>query len=255
MNKQLIIAHRGESYLAPENTLTAINLAWELGADAIEVDIRLTKDKQIAVFHDANTKRITGRYKRIKNTNLEELQKLDAGKYKSEKYIGEKIPTLGEVLKTVPDGKKILIEIKSGREIIPFLNGVIKESKLQENQIEIICFNLNVLKNVRKQTPQLPTFWILALDYYWIQKMVHPSISRIIQKASKHKLSGLDLWAGKRIDNKLLSKIKKANLRIYTWTVDNPEQAQNLLNMGVHGITTNRAGWMKDQLNKFQKTN
>ena len=59
LNKCLIIAHRGESYDAPENTLSAINLAWEYGADAIEVDIRISKDRQIVVFHDANTRRIS----------------------------------------------------------------------------------------------------------------------------------------------------------------------------------------------------
>lgn len=255
MNKQLIIAHRGESFLAPENTLAAINLAWELGADAIEVDIRLSKDKQIVVFHDANTKRISGEYKKIKNTYLEKLKKLDVGKHKGEKYIGEKIPTLSEVLKTVPDGKRILIEIKSSSEIIPFLKKEIESSTLKAEQVEIISFNIKTLAEVRSHIPQLTIFWILALDYYWIQKMFHSSINRIIRKAKKYEIDGLDLWAGKRINNELVNKINMANLSIYTWTIDNPEEAQKLLNMGVNGITTNRAGWMKDQLSKFQKTN
>lgn len=253
MYENIIIAHRGESYLAPENTLAAINLAWESGADAIEVDVRLTKDKQIVVFHDANTKRISGKSKRIKKTDLDELRKLDAGKHKGEKYIGEKIPTLLEVLKTVPNNKKILIEVKSSDAIIPYLNNVINESKLHANQIEIISFSLNVIKKVRKQIPQFSTFWILALDYYWIQKLFRPSINKIIKKAKKYKLSGIDLWAGKRINNELVHKIKMANLKTYIWTVDNPEKAQSLLNMGVNGITTNRARWMKDQLNLIAK--
>ncbi len=249
MNKQLIIAHRGESYLAPENTLAAINLAWEYGADAIEVDIRISKDRQIVVFHDANTRRISGKFKRIKNTDLEELKKLDVGKYKGEKYIGEKIPTLQEVLKTVPDDKKILIEIKSGSEIIPFLKKEIESSTLKAEQVEIISFNIETLAKVKTHIPKLKVFWILALDYYWIQKLFHPSIKRIIRKAKKHEISGLDLWAGKRINAELVQKNKTANLKVYIWTIDNPEEAQKFLNMGVNGITTNRARWMKEQLN------
>lgn len=249
MKNQLIIAHRGESFLAPENTLAAINLAWERGADAIELDVRLSKDKQVVVFHDANTKRISGKYKRIRNTDVEELKKLDVGKYKSEKYIGEKIPILSEVLKTVPDDKKILIEIKSGSEIIPFLKKEIESSTLKAEQVEIISFNIETLAKVRSHIPQLRVFWIIALDYYWIQKLFHLSINRIIRKAKKYEINGLDLWAGKKINNDLVHKINMANLSIYTWTVDNPEEAQDLLNMGINGITTNRAGWMKDQLN------
>lgn len=248
MNKLLIIAHRGESYLAPENSLAAINLAWRSCADAIEVDIRLTKDNQVVVFHDANTKRISGKYKKIKNSDLEGLKKLDIGAFKSEKYIGERIPTLMEVLETVPSDKKILIEIKSSCKIIPYLKEVIQSSSLQANQIEIISFNLNTLIEVRKEIPQLSVFWILALDYYWIRKWFKPSVKKIIKKAIKYNIRGLDLWSGNMLDNDTIKKIRAAGLKIYTWTVNNPEKARNLVNMNVDGITTDRAKWMRDKL-------
>ena len=120
----IIIAHRGESYDAPENTLASINLAWQRNDDAVEVDVHLTKDNRIVVIHDPNTKRITGQNKKIKNSTLTELQTLDFGSWKAEKWKDEKIPTIDEVLQTVPVNKKIIIEIKSGKNIGSMSNSV-----------------------------------------------------------------------------------------------------------------------------------
>ena len=241
MNKQLIIAHRGESFDAPENTIVAINMAYENGADAVEVDVRLTKDNQVVVIHDASTWRVSRKLRWISNTDLKVLKNLDVGKYKNIKYEGEKIPTLHEVLSTVPKGKKILIEIKSGRKIIPYLKNVINSSELESKQIEIISFKLTTLIEVRKQLPQLSVLWILSLDYYWIRKLFRPSINRIISKAIKYNVNGLDLWAGQMLDNNAVKKIKSAELKLYTWTVNNSKKAKSLFDMGVDGITTDRA--------------
>ena len=83
----LIIAHRGESFDAPENTLAAVNLAWERGADAVEIDVQLSKDNKIVVIHDENTKRTGGRNKLVKNQTLKELKELDVGIYRDKKSI------------------------------------------------------------------------------------------------------------------------------------------------------------------------
>ena len=111
---QEIVAHRGASFDAPENTLAAFRLAWEQGADAVEGDFYLTADQQIVCLHDKDTKRTapnqTSRV--VSKSTLAELQQLDVGSWKAEKYKGEKIPTLQEVLKVIPANKKILIEIE-----------------------------------------------------------------------------------------------------------------------------------------------
>jgi len=248
MQKQIIIAHRGESFEAPENTLSSVNLAWENGADAVEIDIRLTKDNQVVVIHDSNTKRVSGKYMKIKDSDLNELQKLDVGSYKNQKYIGEKIPTLWEVLKTVPAEKKILIEIKSGRKIIPFLKEVICNSGLERNQIEIISFNLKTLIEVRKQIPQYSVFWVSAFKYDGILSFLRMPIPKIISKAIKYKINGLDLLAEEMLDAEMIQKIKSAGLKLYTWTVNNSEKARYLLNAGVDGITSDRASWIKNKI-------
>ena len=115
------IAHRGASYLAPENTVAAARLAWELGADAVEVDIHLSKDNKVMVIHDKDTKRICKTVSNlvIKSSESGLLRELDAGIWKGEHFKGEKIPFLSEIIETVPEGKTLVVEIKCGSEVIP----------------------------------------------------------------------------------------------------------------------------------------
>src|SRR5438445_6957075 len=107
-----IIAHRGASYDAPENTLASVKLAWEQKADAVEIDVHLSKDGSIVVIHDANTSKVAGVRKRVSDQTLAELKGLDVGRWKGPKWASERIATLDEVLATVPERKRLFIEIK-----------------------------------------------------------------------------------------------------------------------------------------------
>lgn len=249
-NTKLIIAHRGESFDAPENTLAAIHLAWQRDASAVEIDIQLSADNKIVVFHDFNTKRIGGRNKKVKKQTLAELRELDAGKHKGEKWAGEKIPTLSEVLTTIPTNKKLIIEIKSAIEIIPLLKKAIEKSGLKNEQIEIICFDLSTIAAAKREMPQLNCLWLLDLDYIWINRIFPPNIDRIISKTKKYNLDGINVWAGKMLTSRIAKKIKAANLLLYCWTVNNPLLAEKLFNMGVDGVTTDRQMFIKTEISK-----
>ena len=111
-HKMVLMAHRGESFIAPENTLSAFKMAWDKGAKAVELDCYLTKDHKIVVMHDASTKRTGGVDLVAKDTDSAELRKLDLGKWKGEQFAGEKMPFLSEVLATIPKGGKLFVEIK-----------------------------------------------------------------------------------------------------------------------------------------------
>ena len=241
----LIIAHRGESFDAPENTLASVNLAWERGADAVEIDIRLSKDNTVVVFHDKTTCRIGGRNESVKNQTLQELKELDAGSWKSEKYKNERIPTLKEVLETVPPNKKLIIEIKSSIRIIPFLNKDIKSSNLQSSQIEIISFKYYVLKELKIELPKIRMLYLADLDYSWMTKVFAPSVEKLIAMVENAKLDGLNVWAGKLLTEKFICTVKWKKLLLYVWTVNNLEQAKSLADLGIDGLTTDRAEWMK----------
>ncbi len=250
MKNYFVIAHRGESFLAPENTLSAINLAWANNADAVEVDIRLTKDNRIIVIHDADTKRVSGKYKWVSGSLLEDLKKLDVGKFKDKKYEGEKIPELSEVLKTVPANKKIVIEIKSGKGIVPFLIKELLNSGLQLNQIEIISFNLKVLRRFKLEMPHVNVYWLFLFSKYQLVRIFQPSISKIISLTKKNNLNGLNLNNGKYLTQKKILKVKAENLKLYVWTVNDIKRIKELINFGVDGITTDKAGFVISELNK-----
>ena len=248
MNNTLIIAHRGESYEAPENSLSSIKLAYDLGANAVEIDVRLTKDNQIVVIHDAHTWRVAHKLRWISLSRLKKLKKIDIGYLKDDKFKGERIPTLEETLDLVPKTKSIIIEIKSNRRIIPFLKQMIENSELNLNQIQFIGFNLKLLTELKKIYPENVILWIHSLDYYWIRKLFRPSLNRIISKVKQNNLDGLDLWASRKLNQRSVQKIKFENLKLYLWTIDSVKSAMRFINWGADGITTNRAFWIKNQI-------
>src|SRR5512138_572189 len=110
LSQPVIFAHRGASAHAPENTLSAFELALAQQADAIELDAKLTADGQVVVIHDPTVDRTTGGHGRVKDLSLAQLRSLEAGSFFSEKYRGEKIPTLEEVFEAV--GKRMFINVE-----------------------------------------------------------------------------------------------------------------------------------------------
>ena len=153
----------GSSFDAPENTLPAFELAWKQGADAIEGDFLLTKDNQIVCIHDGSTKRLADRNLAVRGSTLEELRKLDAGSWKHEKFKGTKIPTIAEVFATIPKGRKIFVEVKCGKEIIPHLVKEIGKSKLKTEQVVLICFKQEVVKAFKQAMPKNKAYWLSGL--------------------------------------------------------------------------------------------
>ena len=246
--KLLIIAHRGESFDAPENTLASVNLAWERGAEAVEVDVHISRDNHVVVIHDAKTKRIGGRNKKVKSQTLVQLKELDVGSWKSDKYTGEQIPTLKEVLETVPTGRKLIIEVKSDIKTIPYLKKNVENSGLKNDQIEIISFNYGVVAEAKRILPNHKVLFLADLDYNTYTKLRSPSVEKLIAKAKYANLDGLNVWAGKILTKEFAQKIKSAELLLYVWTVNDPKKAKELVSWGIDGITTDRAKWMRDKL-------
>jgi len=245
---KLIIAHRGESLMAPENTLAAINLAWEKGAKAVEIDIQLTLDNEIVVIHDKHTGRVGDRKLYVEKTNFYGLKRVDVGLKKSDSFRGEKIPTLNEVIETVPLVGKLIIEVKCGKEIINPLVQLLKHTKLKNNQIEIIAFNLEVIAEIKKQAPYYKALWLLDLDYYLPHWLIRVNRNKIINKVKESNLDGVNVWAGKVIKHSFVKAFKDEGLFVYVWTVNDLYIAQKMVNYGVDAITTDRAEWLTKQL-------
>ncbi len=237
-----IIAHRGASYLAPENTVAAANLAWELGADAVEVDVLLAKDNRVVVNHDKDTKR-TAAGKRnmvIRNSPSLVLRDLDVGSWKDEKYKGEKIPFLSEIIETVPEGKTLVVEIKSNSEILPHLKRSVEKSG-KEDQIVFISFGWKTILDTQKEFPDNKC--------YWLSSSKSGLTGKIIQAAEKG-LAGVNLNHN-IIDAEVMRLAKENNLEVLTWTVNDPAVAKKMIELGVKAITTDRPQWLKEEINKL----
>ncbi len=241
-----IIAHRGASHLAPENTRAAAILAWKQNADAVEVDVHLSKDRRIMVIHDDNTKRTAGVDMKVAQTTAPELRKLDVGSFKNKTYAGEKIPFLEEIIATVPQGKKLFVEIKCGPEIIDLLKRTIEKSG-KKKQIIIISFSLDVVSQAKKSMPDIPAYWIIGAEKDAQTQKILPHDPQNILLAQKHGLDGLDVHYG-GVTEAFMQAVKKQGQDLYAWTVDDPVEAARLRTLGVKGITTNRPGWLREQL-------
>lgn len=246
---ELFIAHRGESYDAPENTLASVNLAWERGALAVEVDVHLSKDKQIVVIHDSTTTRTAGKSGKVKNQTLDDLKKLDVGRFKGEQWKGQQIPLLSEVLTTVPYNGTLIVEIKCGREIIPYLKSEIKNSSLKPNQVIFIAFNFRTICAIKKELPNHKAYWLMLLDYIWINRWYPYNPQRIAHRIEKYGLDGINIWAGKVATKQFIQKIKLQNLAVYLWVINDPVKAKQYIDFDVDGIATDRAAWMRKQIN------
>ncbi len=247
----ILIAHRGESYDAPENTLAAINLAWERNADAVEVDVHLSKDGQIVVIHDDITFTLGRKFKRVKYQTLKELKRLVIRSYKRKRCLNEHIPTLEEVLKSVPEEKLLLIEIKCGSEILPELKSMIQKSDLRPNQITLIGFGLNTMTIAKQIFTEHQVYWVRDIKYFEYRKSWSSELDGIIDKAKQANLDGLDLSVSKIIDKTFVNTIKAAGLKLYVWIVNDPMEAKRLIDAGVDGITSDRPQWLRAELEKL----
>lgn len=243
----IFIAHRGESLDAPENTLASVRLAWARNADAVEIDIHMTADRKIAVIHDSNTRRTSGKYLKVKEQTLTELKKLNVGKYNGRTWPEEKIPSLEEVLDTVPAGRMLFIEIKSGPEIIDELYSAVNRSRLSPGQVKIIGFNLKTISSAKNIFTGCEVFWLKNIDKNYFQ-FWKPGIDEIISTSIKNKLNGLDVKYSKSVDERFVGFVRKAGLKLYVWTVNDPQVAGELIKLNVDGITSDNQLLLKEKL-------
>jgi len=239
-----IIAHRGASYDAPENTMASVLLGWEQRAN-VEVDVYLSKDNRIVVIHDASTKRTAGVDLKVKETDARQLCELDVGSFKSEKFAGQRIPLLADVLKTIPPTGQLYVEIKSGKEILPFLLPILVESG-KMSQIVIIGFDLETVATA-KELFDVPTYWLRGTKKVEETEEWIPHDPNMIEQAKARGLDGLDVDHN-GVTEEFARAVKASGLKFYVWTVDDPEEASRLVKLGVDGITTNRPDWLREQL-------
>jgi glycerophosphoryl diester phosphodiesterase len=252
MKRPIIVAHRGASADAPENTLAAFRLGWEQEADAIEGDFFLTSDEQIVAMHDSSTERTTGTTWDVRQKNLAELRTLDVGRWKHANFSGERIPTLSEVVQTIPPGKKLFLEIKDSARLVPVLKRLRSTDStlaaLHNEHLVIIAFDAEVIAAVKRELPDVAAFWLTGFKPDEQTGEIRPSLAEILSTLQRTGADGLDCKAADHIDQHFVDQIRANGYQFHVWTVDDPVIANRFADFGVDSITTNVPAKIRQQL-------
>ncbi len=226
-NSPLIIAHRGFSAIAPENTLSAFKSAIRSKADMIELDVQTTRDGTPVVIHDTKVDRTTNGTGKVKNFYLWTLRELDAGSWFDLKYKGEKIPTLEEALKFIGGKIPVNIEIKSSSiKITEKVIATIYELDMEE-KVLISSFDPRVLRKIKKLKIQIPTGFLYHYPVYFNPIKTLENLGAIVF-----------IHNFKFTTPKLVKKIHEAGFKIFVYTVNKPADIKKMIEIGVDGIIT-----------------
>lgn len=210
------IGHRGAAGLEPENTLRSFRRAAEEGADALELDLRVTHDGHLVVLHDPTVDRTTSGTGSVHELTLAEVQQLDAG-------LGERVPTFEEVLETTT--LAIHAELKVVEAAEPLASGILEKAA---ERITLISFDPEALRRVKRALPDQPVGLILS--------------GAPPDDAERARSLDADLVSleAEYLSAEAVERCRRAALKVTAWTVNEPEQMQRVVELGVDGIATDR---------------
>jgi glycerophosphoryl diester phosphodiesterase len=226
-NKFLLIAHRGASNIAPENTMKAFRMAIDLNADGIEFDVRKSKDGELVIIHDNNVLRTTHRFGFINRMNLNKIKSLDAGE-------GERIPTLSEMSSSVKGKVTLMCELKV-HDITEKVANVLKNADLIESTI-VISFKHNELLKIQKIEPNIRIGSIIPSGKGWLTNWYEKK--KAILFASSHGFFSINTFY-LIVNQKFVDFAHYHGLKVFPWTVNSKRTIIKLIHMGVDGILTN----------------
>ena len=230
------VAHRGFSSIAPENTISSALKAIEVGAQGSEFDVYSTTDGVLFLNHDGNLKRTTGVDIACSAVDFPTLAKLDFGSYKGEQFKGEHVATYDEALKTFKGtNTRPVVEIKANGfedKIVAYL----QKYELVETAI-VIDFNAARLKKIRTLEPKLCCAWLVSFKV--AEETPESMAKKIIETCKEINTNVVDVEYH-AVSPEFLKILDDAGITVMCWTVDNDNDIQNLVKMGVKSITTNR---------------
>lgn len=242
MKRTLVIAHRGFSAVAPENTMAAYRKAQEAGADGIEIDVHLSKDGEVVVMHDEKLNRTSNGSGWIGGYTWAELQQFDAGSWFAPEFAGEKIPSFRQVCEFCAGwGGLLNIEIKTSHLEYPYENiegrviQLIREYGISK-QTFISSFNHETLKRFHDQAPDIGTAPLFADVMYqpWEYaktfgaNALHPSF--------------------RGVSKEMIANAHAAGIEVRPWTPDDPKDMQRMIDFGADAIITNRPDRLREVL-------
>ncbi|OGU58686.1 MAG: hypothetical protein A2X64_09310 [Ignavibacteria bacterium GWF2_33_9] len=243
-HKFLLVAHRGSSGTAPENTLAAYSRALSLNVPGIEIDIHQTKDFEIVAFHDDALGRTAEGNKKIEETTLEDLRKLDVGSWFGDEFNSEKIPTLEEILELVGNKAFLIIELKpNNKDPEAFVQNLIRKISKNHsvNKVILVSFDYALLKMAKN----INEFFLTAAIKIPGQNILPSSI--IENSSADAVICSVD-----ELNDTFVGNAKDNSIGLAVYDVDNEEQLKKALKYQVRGIGTNYPETIIELLRKFE---
>lgn len=261
-DRPLVIAHQGGEKLAPSNTIEAFKNAIELGVDVLEMDIHITKDGELVTIHDPTVDRTTNSKGKVSEMNYSEIQRLDAGYYFKDLHgqysfrdKGNYIPTLKEVFESFPN-TRMIIEIKNDNpserldEVCLKLWRLIKQYN-KEQQIVVASFSQDIIdqfQEVSEGKVALSSGIGEITKFVFLEKVLLSNLYEA--KADTFQLP-LEVGGISLTKPGLIKEMKRRNINVQYWTIDDEETMRYLLDNGADGIITNRPDVLIDVLNEM----
>jgi glycerophosphoryl diester phosphodiesterase len=240
-----LIAHRGESVDAPENTLPAFKTAVDRGF-GFECDIYLSKDGRVFTFHDKDLNRTTGGANRKKCAEVcwDEISKLDVGswgKWKGTKFAGTRPALLEEVLELARNGRYIYVEVKPGPEIVPFIKKIFdKQTKATPANTLFISFDADSCKALKQQMPEYKVYWLAGMRE--IKKSGKAPVEFFLSYLRQTGADGVDCqYKPEIITSEVIAAVRNAGYEFHVWTVDRLADTVEAFRRGAMTVTTNCA--------------
>ncbi|HEV8436935.1 MAG TPA: glycerophosphodiester phosphodiesterase family protein [Methylomirabilota bacterium] len=230
--RPLVIAHGGASADAPENTIAAFELALSQGADAIALDVHLSRDDQPVVIHDFTLERTTDGSGLVAQHTVPELKRLDAGGWRGASFRGQRVQTLPEVLERFRDRTRFWVELKGGSDLYRGIEERVVSMLEIYDVLEralVLSFDHGALRRV------------LTLNR---ETRVGALIAQPPLEASLDGLTGFTAVCpgAQLITERAMAHVRAAGLACYAWMVSEPAQLDRLIGWGVSGIITDRPG-------------
>ncbi len=233
-----MIANRGASADAPENTIAAFELALDQGADAITVDVHLSRDEHPVVIHDFTLERTTDGAGPVREHTMRELKRLDAGSWHAGRFHGQRVQTLQEVLERFRGRTRFWIEIKGGSDLYPQIEEqVVSVMEIYEiaDQAIVQSFDTKALLRIRSLNGEIP----LAT------RVAHGPLDSILAAPGPVQAvcPKLDL-----LSDETVGAVHGAGLQCHAWTINEPAQVRRLVAWRIDGIITDRPGPVRTEL-------
>ena len=238
--RPLVIAHRGASATAPENTIAAFEQAIVDGADGIELDLHLSSDDQLVVIHDASVGRTTNGSGSVRDRTLRELKRLDAGGWRGPRFEGQRIQTLQEVFERFRDRTRFWIELKGGSNRYPGIEErVVSTIEIYDvlDRALVQSFDRRAVEQIRSLNREIRVG--VLTDRQPLRAVIGSLVPPYALCPRADTITDDDL-----------AQMRAAGLDCYVWTVNEPAQMDRLIDYGVSGIITDRPELLRSRLDR-----